>query len=374
MSSRVTRNVLIYGLPGSGKTMSFMLAKKLAEEILHEKGVDNFNIVYARASTSGGVSQVMSAICWELGQDVPRRGLSFREYMTVLENYVEEEGKYLHVCIDEFDNLLVGRREQYESLLYFLTRTEDISATFITNKVDLAKEVSDGRVLSTLDTINAIYFRPYTKEQVEDILRERVKQAFKDGVITDEALEILSERVAEEGGDIRKGLAVLLFCGERILKGGMVPIDGETMNRIIMEHDVLRDGELLHSTLSLSDKIVLAALYACMLTGLKDKIPTEDVFGMQDYFRKLLKKPGINSDSFSVYLSRLSSAGIVEVRKVGRGRGKGTKSYVQLKYPRDSVKYMLEKDSELRPILDYIAMAVEERKRRLDDLVKLAKK
>jgi len=373
ISSKVMRNILIYGIPGSGKTMSFILAKKLAEEILQEKGIDDFKIVYLRASTSGGVSQVMSTICWELGRDVPKRGLSFREYMSVVEEYIENEEKYLHVCVDEFDNLLTAKKELYEAFLYFFTRTENLSATFITNKVDLAKEITDGRVLSTLDTINVIYFKPYTKEQVRDILRERVLQAFKEGVITDDAIEVLSERIADEGGDIRKGLSILLFCGESILRSERTSIDREGMKQIITKHEILREGELLNTTLSLSDKIVLAAIYTCMLTNRENKVLSDEAFAMQDYFRKLVGKTSINNDSFSVYLSRLSTAGILEIRRVGKGKGRGVASYIRLKYPQDSIRYMIEKDSKLRPVLDYINMVIYEQRKEIEERVRMAR-
>ncbi len=50
ISQGTTRNILIYGNPGTGKTMSFKIAMTLAEEYLKEKGYENFKIIYLRQS------------------------------------------------------------------------------------------------------------------------------------------------------------------------------------------------------------------------------------------------------------------------------------------------------------------------------------
>jgi Cdc6-like AAA superfamily ATPase len=122
----------------------------------------------------------------------------------------------------------------------------------------------------------------------------------------------------------------------------------------------MKDGELLRTTLPLSDKVVLAALYSILMTELVDKVPSEHLFAKQDYYRRLLGRGGISSDSFSVYLSRLSSAGVISIRKVGRGKGMGTESYVQLRYPTTSLRYMIEKDGELSKLLPVIEAEIKE--------------
>ena len=357
--NRVTRNILVYGGPGTGKTMSFKIAAKIADEALKELDVKEYKIIYTRASGTG-VTQVLYDICQELNLKVPRRGISFREYLKIIEDFATKNGIYLHICVDEFDNLLRERRIYYESLLYHLTRTENVSATLITNRVDLAKEITDARVVSSLDTLNAIFFKPYAKEQVCDILSERIKLAFTDNFIDDEALEKLAAQVADEGGDIRKGLSILRFCGELAKKGELERVTGEKMAEIIRKHDTLKDGELMTSTLPLSDKIVLVALYSLIMTEGGEKVHSGTLFAKQDYYRSLMGLTGISRDSFSVYLTRLSTAGIIEIRKIGKGKRKGTESYIQPRFPLDSIAYMLNNDESLSKLREVLKEEIKE--------------
>ncbi len=261
---------------------------------------------------------------------------------------------YIHICIDEFDNLLRDSHRGYENLLYYLTRTSGLSCTLITNRIDIAKEITDARVLSSLDTLNAIYFKSYTKDQCKDTLEDRIKLAFVDGFITHEALDVLATYVAEEGGDIRKGLSILRFCGTFAGKNNLYEINKETMQEIIQKHNILKDGEALISTLSLSDKIVLASIYSLVMENLREYVDSRDIFARQDYFRKILKLPSISRDTFSVYLTRLSTAGVVEIRRVSRGRNRGINSLVTLRYPRDAVRYMICNDPSLTKLRDLL--------------------
>jgi len=352
-----TGNILIYGNPGTGKTMSFHIAKRISEQILSKKNVENYEIVYTSA-TSPNLSKILSEICKKLGSEVPARGLSIREYLSYINSFAKE--KYLHICIDEFDKLLENsRRKQYtEDLIYYLTRTENISATLITNKIDLAKSITDARVLSSLDTINTIYFKAYTKEQCKDILLERINLAFREGVFSEDAVDFLAEHIAECGGDIRNGLSILKFCGNYLTSRKLNRVDLKLMKELIWKHDIQKDGELLMKTLSLTDKIIVAAVYSLLLELKTERIDSGDVFARQDYFRTLLNRNGISRDSFSVYLTRLSTNGVIGIEKEWKSKRPGSKSYVYLKYSRNAVKYMLENDPTLKPVLEFIAQTI----------------
>lgn len=348
-----TGNILIYGNPGTGKTMSFRIAKDIAEIVLAKKNIEDYKIVYVVA-TSTNFSKILADICRSLGVNTPVRGLSVREYLGRIGDVAK--GRYIHVCIDEFDKLLEDpRRKHYaEDIIYYFTRTDNLSATLITNKIDLAKSITDARVLSSLDTINTIFFNPYTKDQCRDILVERINLAFKEGVFTKEAIDTLAEHVAESGGDLRNGLSILKFCGNYAMEKGLSKIDEKIIRNLIWKHDIQKDGEALIGTLSFADKLIVAAIYSLLLENKSDQVYSGDVFARQDYFRLLLGKPGISRDSFSVYLTRLSTNGIIGVKKVWEHKYQGSKSYIFLRYSRDAIRYMLENDSQLDPLIKHI--------------------
>jgi orc1/cdc6 family replication initiation protein len=346
ISNEATGNILIYGNPGTGKTMSFLIAKNFMEKFFGDRGYDNFKIVYVSAKGSS-VSNILVDICSALGVKVPARGYSIKDYLRII--FGNRGDTYLHICMDEFDNLLVDSRRKFEDIVYYLTRQDKVSATFITNKLDLAKEIKDARVLSSLDTLSTIYFESYNAEQCYDILKSRVDEAFVEGFIPEESLSLLAEHVANEGGDIRTGLSILIICGKYAEEKGLTRINPDVMSKIIELYSVKKDGENLINTLAISDKIILVAIYSLMLESRSYKVNSKDVFALQDYYRSILGLPSINRESFSVYLSRLHTAGVISIKRIGKGGG-GQDSIIELRFPRESIKYMLQKDKSLEKL------------------------
>jgi len=353
ISNEATGNILIYGNPGTGKTMSFLIAKNFMEKFLRDRGYDNFKIVYVSAKGSS-VSSILVDICSALGVKVPARGYSIKDYLRII--FESRDNTYLHICIDEFDNLLVDSRRKFEDIVYYLTRQDKVSATFITNKLDLAKEIKDARVLSSLDTLSTIYFESYNARQCYDILKSRVDEAFVEGFIPEESLKLLAEHVANEGGDIRTGLSILIICGKYAEEKGLTKISPDVMSKIIELYSIRKDGENLINTLAISDKVILVAIYTLMLENRVYKVHSKDVFALQDYYRSILGLPGITRESFSVYLSRLHTAGVISIRKIGKGGG-GQDAMIELRFSRESIKYMLQKDENLKKLKSVLGLS-----------------
>lgn len=351
---RSTRNILIFGPSGSGKTMSFRVASYLADDILKDRNVGDYRIIYVR---TGRPISTAAEICEKIGEDVPKTGFSLEDYLKKIEK--SSENIYIHVCLDEFDNLLTNRK-YFEKFLYFFTRTENLSATFITNRLNIVKEIGDPRIISSFDQFNSIQFLQYNEEQVRDILQDRIELAFVEGAILQEALALLSKTIANGGGDIRKGLSILQLCGDYILSTGE-RITEEIMAKLIQEHEILADVRRLIS-LPLSDKIILAAIYSIYIAEHNENIRTDYVFAEQDYFRKVLELESISQESFSVYLTRLVSYGIISIKKQGLGKGKGGASYIRLRYSDSVLRRMLETDSSLKKILEIIKERLHEKR------------
>jgi cell division control protein 6 len=348
---KASGNMVIHGGSGTGKTMSFLIAKRVVEKYLKEKGIEDYRIVYVAAT--GRWSALLNSVCKHLGLTLPERGISLSEYFEKIKEIAKNT--YIHLCIDDFDKLFelepkVRSKAQTEDMLYILTRTANISFTLITNKVDLTKVIDDSRVLSSLDTLNTIYFKPYTFEQCRDILLDRLQLVFNEGVFDDKALDVLASHIAKEGGDIRRGLDLLRFCGEYLVKNGLTHIDSELMKRLIYIYDVMSDGQKLIETLTVSDKLVLIAIYH-LLSELKTNVLyTGDIFAKQDYYRRVMGMPSIGRKTFSVYLTKLSTLGIIDIKRKWVRGSNGPKAFIQLNYPLSAVRYMIENDPALRPI------------------------
>jgi len=353
---KASGNLIIHGSSGTGKTMSFLIAKKVIEKYLEEKGVNDYKIIYVAAT--GRWSSLLHTTCKQLGLNLPERGIALSEYFEKIKDIAKDT--YIHICIDDFDKLFeheprTRSKTQTEDMLYVLARTPNLSFTLITNKVDLTKEIEDSRVLSSLDTLNTIYFKPYTFEQCRDILLDRIKLVFMDGVFDDEALDVLAMHVAEEGGDIRRGLDLLKFCGEYVLKNGLTHIDAGLMEQLIYIYDIMSDGQKLIDTLTISDKLVLVAIYHLLRETKSNLLYTGDVFARQDYYRRILGMSSIGRKSFSVYLTKLSTLGIIDIKRKWERDSRGPKALIQLNYPSDAIKYMIENDPALIQIRNIIS-------------------
>jgi len=188
--------------------------------------------------------------------------------------------------------------------------------------------------------------------------------AFVDGSITEEAVDLLSKKIADDGGDIRKGLSILQICGEKALREGVYPITKELMSEYIREYEINADSKRLEA-LPLSDKIILAAIYKCIVVDLSDAVRTDNLFAEQDYYRKVLGLEGISYDSFTTYLGRLVAYGVISMKKQGLGRGRGTMSYVHLRYSQGVIRKLLENDESLRKIFEIIYSEIQRRRSKL---------
>jgi cell division control protein 6 len=65
-----------------------------------------------------------------------------------------------------------------------------------------------------------LQFNSYNAPQLQKILKKRVEQAFKPGTVPSDVLEEIAETVAENSGDCREALEMLLRAGKRADREG----------------------------------------------------------------------------------------------------------------------------------------------------------
>ncbi|RLG19453.1 cell division control protein Cdc6, partial [Candidatus Micrarchaeota archaeon] len=209
-----TQNLFVYGKTGTGKTSSVKYVMEL-----FEKERTPSHMLYMNCRIYNSRYRVLQHVVKEF---VPRfykpgYGVSFL-YEKILD-WVEEDGKSLVIVLDEIDMV-----RDLDDLIYTLIRSNDdlkrghVSVIGISNKVNF-KEKLTPRSKSTLCETELV-FPPYNSPQLKSILEQRVKQAFEQGVVDEEALSLSAAIAAQETGDARYALRLMLRAGELAEQAG----------------------------------------------------------------------------------------------------------------------------------------------------------
>jgi len=120
------------------------------------------------------------------------------------------------LVLDEID-ILVNKKGGNE-ILYDLTRLNEnldkckTSLIGISNKLKF-KENLDPRILSSLGEEH-IVFPSYNASELRDILNNRAKIVFHEGVLKEDVIPLCAAFAAKEHGDARKALQLLRKAGE----------------------------------------------------------------------------------------------------------------------------------------------------------------
>ena len=147
----------------------------------------------------------------------PARGYSAEEVLAVLMQVLDEENAFVILALDEFDSLI---EKEGSDAVYKLTRLQEMRQgkpqrlSFIFILRDLkALEKLDASARSTLQR-SIISLERYGKDQLVDILNDRVSMAFELGAVQEDVVDLISELAFKETGNARFGIELLWRAGK----------------------------------------------------------------------------------------------------------------------------------------------------------------
>ncbi len=342
-------NLLIYGKIGTGKTavvaqvrQEILRRTELAEHISFVSiNCGNIDTPYSLLQTIGNTFAKNEADRVPTGWSLDRVQAGMRRLM-------DSKGGIILLILDEIDRLVA---RSGDGVLYTLSQlnteleTARVVLVGISNDLKFTNQL-DARVRSRLNE-EKILFPPYDALQLQDILRERAREAFRDGVVDPGVVERCAAYAALENGDARRALALLRLSAEMA--------DRDHAKRITPDHVVKAKNRLEQDiiiecvrTLPPHCKVLLYAILQSYERR-RNGVLTGEVY---EGYKRLAERLGLqplHARSISNYVSELESLGLIRATIVSRGRGGRTREII-VDVPISETMPALEEDPLIAPV------------------------
>jgi cell division control protein 6 len=204
-------NTVVRGPPGTGKTTA---VQKLFGELGGQHGVRTVRVNCQMDSTRYAVFSRIFEHVFEY--EPPSSGISFKKLFGQVSDRLVEEEEVLVVALDDVNYLFYDN--EASDTLYSLLRAHEVNPGARIGVICVSSDLSldlmdelDGRVQSVFRP-EEVFFPKYDIDEIVDILRERVRRGFHEGVLGDPELDRVAELTAESG-DLRVGIDLLHRAG-----------------------------------------------------------------------------------------------------------------------------------------------------------------
>nr|XP_012149856.1 PREDICTED: cell division control protein 6 homolog isoform X2 [Megachile rotundata] len=342
-------SLYVSGPPGTGKTAC------LSKLMLKPEFKSQFKVVYVNCTTMKSATTIYAKIIQELGLSTPK---TVKDKKLAIEKYLISKHKMLLMILDEIDQL----ESKNQSVLYSIFEWPSIcNSKLILVGIANALDLTD-RILPRLQARcelkpKLMHFSPYTKQQICNIISERLSEAKVSDLFTGPAIQMLSGKVAAISGDIRRALdisrrviefaeshkleQVLQPTNNKIETGmgspkkqppGDKPVDLKEIITVLNDvYGGSQNIEKEESTFPLQQKLLLCSLLLILNKG---RIKDVTVGRLHEVYKKVCRKRNIHAVDASEFFSLCS---LIETR--------GILKLIRKKEPRLS-KINLEWDQE----------------------------
>ena len=345
----VPSNLLIYGKIGTGKTAVVTQVRQDLQRRAEASGKVTFvSVNCGNIDTAYSLLQNVGNTFAKADADRIPTGWSLDRVQAAMRRLMDSKGGTIVLVLDEIDRLVA---RSGDNVLYTLSQlnteleTARLVLLGISNDLKFTNHL-DARVRSRLNE-EKILFDPYKAPQLQDILQDRARVAFRDGVVDPGVIELCAAYAQLESGDARRALALLRLAAEMAERDHAKRI---TRDHVVKAKNRLEKDIIIECCRSLPPhcKVLLYAIlqsYERRRTG----VLTGEVYDNYKRLAERLGLPPLHARSISNYVSELESLGLIRATIVSRGRGGRTRE-IQVDVPISETMPALEEDALLGPI------------------------
>ena len=323
LNGHIPSNMLLYGVPGSGKTVvtRFVLGQLLDKGVEMGQPVQTYEINCRNVDTKYRVVQTIASQLARRGDTpIPFTGWPTDRVLETLIYRMDRAAGVHIIVLDEIDNL-VSRAG--DDLLYNLTSLNTVLGNArcciigISNDLHFTQQL-DPRVSSRLSQEDLV-FHPYGALEIQDILNERVETGLRENVLEGGVLELCAALAAQEHGDARRALDLLRISVQKAEQRAQARVDPKHVRLAQSQLEYDQVTPVLKS-LPLHQKVVLFAIILNEENGLRN-ISTGEVYRTYaDACMKIGVEP-LTPRRISSLLNELDTLGLIMARNVSKGRG-----------------------------------------------------
>jgi len=325
---RMTQRVIITGEIGTGKTA---LAQRFGADITLEANKRGVNFRYVHVNCReyrGKLFLILQNAVAVFRPNFPKRGYSAEEALEALMQSLDEEDAYLILALDEFDMLI---EQEGSEAVYKLTRLQEMRLgkpqriSLLSILRDLkSTERLDASTRSTLQR-NVISLERYPKDQLVDILNDRVAMAFEPSTVPEDVVDLVAELAVSESGNARFAIELLWRAGKYADAEGTGQVESECVRKAVSSiTPTLRRSEL--ASLGFHEKLFLlgaARFFKVNQSAYASLSEIEEVYAV--VCEEFDEQP-LSHIQLWKYVQLLSAMGIVRAEVTGAGiRGRSTR-------------------------------------------------
>lgn len=296
--NRSGRNLIIYGMPGVGKTLAIL---KVLEDLGEQ--TDEIIPIYVNCWKKDSSYKIVIDICEQIGY----KFIQNRKTDELLKSIMPLLNKKKVVFV--FDE--VDRIDEFNILYNLLEDVYKKVVIVISNDKNWIKGV-DERLKSRL-LPDSIEFKAYSLKETEGILKQRVKYAFVRDILTSDVLKLIVEKTFSFN-DMRVGLFLLREAANLAEQKSQKYISIDEANEAIGKLDLFKMKE---------------ADFDEGLLGVLDLVKGNSGRSVMNLYL-LYKKDGGDKAYKTFYrrMKKLEKAGQVSLEEINKGsKGKSTLVY-----------------------------------------------
>jgi cell division control protein 6 len=349
-------NLLVYGKPGTGKTL---VIKKVLTQIQNrvDKNSHRIKIATTNAKDQSNLYNVLVDLGRQLGLKskkttddklwLPSTGLSISEVFNRILYSIEKNKTNTVFLIDEIDHLAKLIDKTGKDILYSITRANlklkngSLSLIGISNDIRFKEEL-DPRVISTLSE-EELVFPAYVTNEIKEILEDRIPLAFEENSVSSGALNLCASMACREHGDARRAIKLLDVAAKTAELNQDVSITDEHVRLAAQKIEIDKEAQQLNA-FSLHEKLLVIVIMK------SPNISTGDVYSAYKSLCKITHQNTLTQRRTTQMLNEIELSGLISGKMIHQGIHGNTKKF-NLTVSSDLVKNTLKSNETLVDVL-----------------------